>query len=73
MLAKEAKTIEGLKELVDELVEEKLYHILKDPDEGLELSEDIKRRLKKSLNSQAKGKPGIPLDNILPNYEINKI
>ena len=73
MLAKEPETIEGLKELVDELVEEKLYHILKDPDEGTELSEYIRRRLKKSLSSQAKGKPGIPLDNILPNYEINKI
>ena len=72
MLEKESVTIEGLKELVDELVEEKLYHILKDPDEGRELSEDIKIRLKKSLSSQTKGKPGIPLDNILPNYEIDK-
>lgn len=57
-------TNEDIKELVDELVEEKILHILKDPDEGLELREDIKVRLKKSLKSQADGEKGIPLENI---------
>lgn len=57
-------TNEDIKELVDEFVEEKILHILKDPDEGLELREDIKIRLKKSLKSQANGGKGIPLENI---------
>jgi len=70
----ENKTINvrELKELVDELVEEKLYQILKDPDEGLELSDKVKKRLEKSLKSQDNGRPGIPLDNILSNYKIRK-
>ena len=67
-------TLDDIKEFVDELVEEKLIHILKDPDEGLELREDIKARLKKSLKSQADGEKGIQLENIkrhgLKNYEL---
>ena len=67
-------TLDDIKEFVDELVEEKLIHILKDPDEGLELREDIKARLKKSLKSQADGEKGIPLESIkrhgLENYEL---
>jgi len=57
-------TLDDIKEFVDELVEEKLLYILKDPDEGLELREDIKARLKKSLKSQADGEKGIPLERI---------
>ena len=57
-------TLDDIKEFVDEIVEEKLVNILKDPDEGLELREDIKVRLKKSLKSQADGEKGILLENI---------
>ena len=57
-------TLDDIKEFVDEIVEEKLINILKDPDEGLELREDIKVRLKKSLKSQADGEKGILMENI---------
>ena len=57
-------TLDDIKEYVDELVEEKLLHILKDPDEDLELREDIKARLKKSLKSQADNEKGILLEDI---------
>ena len=57
-------TLDDIKEFVDEIVEEKLINILKDPDEGLELREDIKVRLKRSLKSQADGEKGILLENI---------
>ncbi len=57
-------TLDDIKEFVDEMVEEKLINILKDPDEGLELREDIKARLKKSLKSQADGEKGILLENV---------
>ena len=56
--------VEEIKELVDELVEEKLLHILKDPDEGLELQEDIKTRLRRSLKSQADGEEGVMLEDV---------
>ena len=72
MFKNEAINVREIKELVDEFVEEKLYHILIDPDEGLELSGRVKKRLKKSLKSQAEGRPGIPLDNIISNYKIGK-
>ena len=57
-------TLDDIKEYVDELVEEKLLHILKYPDEDLELREDIKARLKKSLKSQADNEKGILLEDI---------
>jgi len=56
--------VKEIKELVDELVEEKLLHMLKDPDEGLELREDIKARLRRSLKSQADGEKGDLLEDI---------
>ena len=65
-------TLSGIKELVDELVEEKLVHILKDPDEGLEFREEIKTRLRKSLKSQGDGERGIPLENVINDRQNSK-
>ena len=42
-------SVEQLKALIQEAVEEKLQEVLGDPDQGLELKEDIKKRLKHSL------------------------
>jgi hypothetical protein len=44
-------TIAEFKALVREVVEETLVEILADPDEGLELTNDIKNLLRKSLKS----------------------
>lgn len=43
-------SIEELKALIGEVVEEKLREMLGDPDEGLALRPDIQERLVKSLN-----------------------
>jgi len=65
-------TLESIKELVDELVDEKLLQILKDPDEGLELREEIKTRLRKSLKSQQDGERGVLLENVMKSGLISK-
>lgn len=44
-------TVAEFKALVREVVEETLVEILADPDEGLELTNDIKNLLRKSLKS----------------------
>jgi hypothetical protein len=49
-------TIEELKAVVGEVVEEKLREFLTDPDDGLTLRPDIEARLRQQLqNSQADG------------------
>jgi len=48
-------SIKKIKPLVDELVEQKLYDLLGDPDEGLVLKSSVKKRLEKSLKTQSKG------------------
>jgi len=45
-------TIEEFKNLIGEVVEEKLKTLLFDPDHGLELKEEIEVRLKASLDSK---------------------
>jgi len=42
-------SVEQLKALIQEIVEEKLYEILGDPDQGLELKDEVRERLKQSL------------------------
>jgi hypothetical protein len=48
-------TLEELKALIGEAVEEKLKELLGDPDSGLELKEEVIERLKVSLSSKEKG------------------
>ena len=53
-------SVEQLKALIQEAVEEKLQEILGDPDQGLELKEDVKERLRRSLAAVESGDEGIP-------------
>ena len=53
-------SVEQLKALIQEAVEEKLQEVLGDPDQGLELREDIKERLRRSLAAVESGEEGIP-------------
>jgi len=57
-------TVEQLKDLVQEAVEEKLQEIIGDPDTGRELRDEIKERLRKSLAARQCGKKGIPIDEV---------
>jgi len=51
-------SIDELKQLIREAVEEKFREILFDPDNGLELKEEVEQRLKSSLSSKER----IPLE-----------
>ncbi len=57
-------TVEQLKALIEETVAEKLQEILGDPDEGLELREDVREKLKDSLSAMGRGEKGIPIGQI---------
>jgi hypothetical protein len=53
-------TVDELKELIEQTVERKLVELLGDPDESLELREEVKARLTRSLARERKGIRGIP-------------
>jgi len=57
-------TVDELKEIVQEAVEQKLSEMLGDPDEGLELREEIKARLRHSLEAERRGTRGIPAQEV---------
>lgn len=53
-------TVRELEHVVGKVVEGKLYELIGDPDQRLELREAVKRRLRRTLGDEKKGKPGIP-------------
>lgn len=50
-----------IRPIVEEIVEEKLIEILGDPDEGLNLKPEIRRRLDNAIKYKTKG---IPADKV---------
>jgi hypothetical protein len=57
-------TVDQLKALINELIDEKLEQMLNDPDEGLILKEEFGKKLKASLAAVHQGKPGVTLEKI---------
>jgi hypothetical protein len=57
-------TVDEFKQLIATTVEWKLLEILGDPDEGLELREEIKDRLQRSLEKERRGARGIPTQDV---------
>lgn len=57
-------TVKELKALIQETVEETIEEMLGDPDEGLELREELKERLKRSLAAVKRGEPCIPAEEV---------
>ena len=57
-------TVDELIQIIGEAVEQKLSEMLSDPDEGLELREDIKARLRRSLAAKRHGTRGIPAQEV---------
>ena len=53
-------TIDELKKLIREAVDEKFKEILLDPDNGLELRDEVNQRLKASLASKER----VPLEEV---------
>ena len=57
-------TVEEFKTLIQEAVEEKLEEMIGDPDQGLELREEIRERLRSSLAAMQGGEKGIPVEQV---------
>ena len=60
-------TVEQLKALIQEAMEEKLQEYLGDPDEGLELREEVIQRLKAH---KAFKKPRIPMEQVAKRHGL---
>jgi len=57
-------TVDQLKALIREIVVETLAQVLGDPDEGLELDEQLRRQLQQSLAQVAAGGKTIPAQDM---------
>ncbi len=57
-------SVEQLRVLIQEAIEEKLEEMLGDPDQGLKLREDVRDRLKHSLAAMEHGEEGIPVSKV---------
>jgi len=57
-------TVDELKQIIGEALEQKLSEMLGDPDEGLELREGIKARLRRSLEAERRGTRGMPAQEV---------
>ena len=53
-------TVQDLKDLIGEVVEEKFRELLADPDEGLPLRPEVEKRLRASLNQPRKSRRTVP-------------
>ena len=52
-------TLEELRQIVEQVVEEKLLELLGDPDEGLVLREGVQARLWRTLEAERSGARGL--------------
>ena len=57
-------TIDQLKGLIRQTVEETLDELLGDPDSGLELQDGVRERLQRSLEETKRGVRGITIDDV---------
>ena len=57
-------TATELRQLVSSLVEEKLIQLLGDPDEGLVLRENVRKRLLRQKRAVSKGERGESLETV---------
>ncbi len=57
-------TVDQLKTLIQEAVEEKLEEMIGDPDPGLELTDEVKDRLRASLAAMQQGEKVIPVEEV---------
>jgi len=58
-------TVDQLKGLIRETVEEKLEELLGDPDWSLELKDTVRKRLKRSLEETERGVPGVAIEDVV--------
>jgi hypothetical protein len=57
-------TANELKDMVEDLIEEKLIQMLGDPDEGFDLQESLRDRLRAQKQAVAAGNRGEPFEDL---------
>ena len=57
-------TVRELERVVKRAMEEKLYELIGDPDRDLELREPVKKRLRRTLRDEKRGRSGIPAGEV---------
>jgi hypothetical protein len=57
-------TVDEFRAVIEDSIEQKLLELLGDPDEGLELQEQVKVRLRRTLKAQQDGDRGIPAADV---------
>lgn len=60
-----------LRRMVDEMVEEKLATFHMDPDEGLEITDEIQERLLRQQKEVENGKSGEPFEDVIARLGLN--
>ncbi len=60
-------TVDQLKALIDERIEERLVQMIADPDEGLEVREEVIQQLKAQRKAR---KPRIPMEKVAKKYRF---
>jgi hypothetical protein len=64
-------TIDELKALIEEVVEEKLQEMLRDRDEGLSLRPEVEERLVSSLKQAKEPRPTVSVQEVARDLGLN--
>lgn len=63
-------TRDEFREMLETLIEQKLLEILGDPDQGLEIKEELRERLLRQKQNVAEGEAGEPLDEVARKHDL---
>ncbi len=64
-------TTDELREIIREVVMETINDLVEDPDEGLELREDVAAELEASIKAVEAGQPTIPAEEFARKHELS--
>jgi len=59
-----------LRDLLEDLIEQKLLEILGDPDEGYELREPVRQRLERQMKAVHEGERGQPFTEVAQQFDL---
>lgn len=57
-------SVAELREIIDEILQEKLEEIIGDPDEGLAIRPEVREQLLRQMERVRDGDLGVPLENL---------
>jgi hypothetical protein len=63
-------TVAELRDLIGEVVEERLSALLGDPDEGLQLRPEVVERLHEQIASVERGERGVPAEDVFGRLDL---